>query len=268
MNKYIITLLLVVVTLASCGEYQKLLKSTDVELKYKKAVEYFDKRDYVRAATLFDAIASYYKGTERSEYVLNYLAKSYVGQKDYVTASDYYSTYVKTYPKGQFIMEAKFMIGYCYYLDSPDPRLDQTATNSALSAFYEYSELYPESERIQEVNKYIDELTNKLAFKEYLNAKLYFNLGNYGGNNFESAVICAQNALKDFPSTKYREQFSMLILESKYELALMSVESKKMDRYRNTIDEYYNFINEFPDSKMRKKAEKIFNECSRVTKDN
>lgn len=267
MNKFQISILLVVFTLASCGNYQKLLKSTDVELKYTKAVEYFDKKDFIRAATLFDAVAGYFKGTERSEYVLNYLAKSYVGQKDYVSASEYYTSYIKTYPKGKFIMEAKYMMGYCYYLDSPDARLDQAATISAINAFQEFIELYPESERIQDANKYLEEMTDKMAYKAFLNAKLYYNLGNYGGNNYESAVICADNALKKFPSSNYREQLSLLILESKYELALQSIEVKKVDRFRNTIDEYYNFINEFPDSKSRKKADKIFNESRKIAKD-
>lgn len=267
MNKYLISLLLVVFTLASCGDYQKLLKSTDAELKYTKAVEYFDKGDFIRASTLFDAIAGYFKGTERSEMVLNYLAKSYMGQKDYFSASEYYTTYIKTYPKGKFIIEAKYMIGYCFYLDSPDARLDQAATISAITAFQEFIELFPESERIQDANKYLEEMTNKLAYKSYLNAKLYYNLGNYGGNNYESAVICAQNTLRTYPATSYREELSLLMLESKYELALQSIEIKKVDRFRNAIDEYYNFINEFPDSKSRKKADKIFNESRKIAKD-
>jgi outer membrane protein assembly factor BamD len=78
------------------------------------------------------------------------------------------------------------------------------------------------------------------------------------GNNYESAIITAQNALKKYPSNAYREEFSMIILESKYQEALLSVENKRIERYRMTIDEYYNFINEFPDGKLKKKAEKIF----------
>jgi len=110
-------------------------------------------------------------------------------------------------------------------------------------------------------------MTNKLAYKEYLNSKLYFNLGNYLGNNYESAVITAQNALKKYPSTKYREEFALIILESKYQQAVQSIDEKKIDRYRNTIDEYYNYINEFPEGKMRKQADKIFNESKKIVKD-
>lgn len=260
-------LLLVVLSLVSCSDYQKLLKTDDAELKYTKAVEYFEKGDFMRASTLFDAVATYYKGTERSETVLNYLAKSYMGQKDYFSASEYYKTYVKTYPKGKYVIEARYMIGYCYYLDSPDARLDQASTLNAIAALQEFIDVYPESERVVDANKLLEEMKNKLAYKAYLNAKLYYNLGNYLGNNYESAVIASQNALKNFPSTSYREELSMLILESKYQQAVQSVEEKRIDRYRNTIDEYYNFVNEFPEGKYRKQADKIFNESKKIVKD-
>ena len=110
-------------------------------------------------------------------------------------------------------------------------------------------------------------MTNKLTYKAYLNAKLYYNLGNYLGNNYESAVITAQNALKKYPSTSYREELLMLILDSKYEQAVQSIEEKKSERYRNTIDEYYNFINEFPNGKFRKQADKVFNESKKIVKE-
>jgi len=267
MKKYSFLLFIFLLLFASCGEYQKLLKSTDPELKYTKAVEYFEKGDFMRAGTLFDEISTYFKGTDRSETVLNYMARSYMGQKDYSTASEYYRTYVKTYPKGKYITDAKFMIGYCYYLDSPDARLDQDATIKGIAALQEFIDLFPESDKVQEAVKLIDELTNKLAYKEYLNAKLYFNLGNYLGNNYESAVITAQNALKKYPTNNYREQLALIILDAKYQQAVQSVEEKKTDRYRSTIDEYYNFINEYPDGKFRKQADKIFNESKKIVKD-
>lgn len=88
------------------------------------------------------------------------------------------------------------MIGYCYYLDSPDARLDQSSTIKAVAAFQEFVDVYPDSELVKDANKLLDELNNKLAYKAYLSAKLYYNLGNYMGNNYESAVITAQNTMK------------------------------------------------------------------------
>jgi outer membrane protein assembly factor BamD len=191
-----------------------------------------------------------------------------MGQKDYYSATEYYKTYVKTYPKGQYIAEAKYMIGYCYYLDSPDARLDQSSTYKAIEALQEFLDIYPESERVAEANKLLDELSDKLAYKYYLNCKLYYNLGNYMAiNNYESAVITAQNALEKFPETSLREKLSMIILESKYQQALQSVQNLKTERYRDTIDEYYNYINEFPEGDLRKEADKIFKESIKIVKD-
>ena len=76
-----------------------------------------------------------------------------------------------------------------------------------------------------------------------------------------------EKALKDYPYTDYREELSILILRARHEMAIYSVEDKKMDRYRETIDEYYAFKNEFPESKYLKEAEKIFNESQKVIKD-
>jgi len=47
----------------------------------------------------------------------------------------------------------------------------------------------------------------------------------------------------------------ILILRSRYHLARQSVEEKRMQRFRQTVDEYYGFINEFPESAYRKEAE-------------
>jgi outer membrane protein assembly factor BamD len=113
----------------------------------------------------------------------------------------------------------------------------------------------------------IFDLQDKLVLKDYLTAKLYFDLGNYMGNNYESCVITAQNALKDYPYTKYREDLSILVLKARYEMAVFSVEEKKLDRYRETVDEYYAFKNEFPESKHMKEANKIFEDSNKIIKD-
>ena len=100
--------------------------------------------------------------------------------------------------------------------------------------------------------------------KEYLSARMYYNLGNYLGNNYQSCVITAQNALKDYPYTNLREDLSILILRAKYEMAIYSVEDKRAERYRETVDEYYAFKNEFPESKYMKEAEKIFKDSEKM----
>lgn len=258
---------LVILTLTllcvGCGEYQKLLKSTDPELKYEKAVAYFNEKQYVKAQSLFEDVSTYYKGTERSEDVLNYIARCYMGHKDYSSACDYYEAYIRNYPKGRYIIEARYMVGYCCYLDAPDPKLDQTTTYKAIDYLTSFVELYPESPYAVDAYGELEELYNKLAEKEYISAKLYYNLGTYLGNNYESCVIVSQNALKKYPGNKYQEDFGWLILQSKYQLVKLSVVERRQERAEDAVDECYNFLVEYPDSKHRKSVEKIRTELQK-----
>ena len=188
-------------------------------------------------------------------------------EKDYQTAAQTFITYFNTYPRGTFTELARFHAGKALFLDTPEPRLDQSSTYQAIQQLQMFMEYFPNSVKKQEAQDMIFALQDKLVLKELYSAKLYYNLGNYMGNNYESCVITAQNALKDYPYTDYREELSILILRARHEMAIYSVEDKKMDRYRETVDEYYAFKNEFPESKYLKEAEKIFNESQKVIKD-
>lgn len=265
MQKKGLFILLLMVVLAGCGDYQKLLKSRDPEEKYQAALRYFNEKQYVKAQTLLDDVSSYYKGTERSEDVLAYLARCYMGQKDYASATEYYRAYTRNYPKGKYATEAYFQLGHCQYLDSPDARLEQEITRNAIAAFTQFVELYPESPYAEQAYREMSEMYDKLAQKELYSAKLYYNLGTYLGNNYLSCEIVCKNALKNFPSNKYQEDFSWLILQAKYQQMVNSFENLKLERARDAQDEYYNFITEFPSSRHRKEADRMLVQIRKVT---
>ncbi len=257
MKKYVYIIVTVVMVFTSCGEYQKLLKSTDPELKYDKAVEFFTAKKYDKAISLFNDVSSYYRNTDRAELIINYLAKSNIEKKDFYSAAEYYKTYISAYPKGSFIQEAKFMEAFCYYKDSPEVRLDQAPTYQAIEAFQQFMDLFPKSERAGEANNYLSELNDKLAQKELINSNLYYDLGIYMGNNYLSAVITAENALKKYPATKFREDLMIVVLKAKYQQALYSEEQLLSDRYQATIDEAYTYKNEYPSGKFISQANEI-----------
>ena len=259
-------ILLFLITATSCSQYQKLLKSQDYEQWYQKGLEYYNKEDFMRASTLFSQLTTIYRGTDKAETVLITYANSLYGLQDYTMACHYFREYVKTFPNGYKAEESQFMSAYCYYKMSPKPRLDQTDSENAINEFQLFINMFPNSARINEATKIMDELRDKLVYKSYLNAKLYFDLGNYMGNNYMSAVIAAQNSLKQYPDTKYREELSFLILDAKYIQAVNSIEEKKQDRYREAIDEYYAFYNEFPESQYIKRAQKILQDSQKEVK--
>jgi outer membrane protein assembly factor BamD len=249
--------------LVSCGEYNKVLKSTDYNVKLSYAKKYFEQGKYNRSASLLEDIVPVTRNTARGEEALYLLARSYYNMKDYLTASEYFKSYFNSYPKGEYAELAHYYSAYGLYLSSPDPRLDQTDTYKSIGQFQTFLDLYPRSENKEQAQAALFELQEKLAYKELLSVKLYYNLGEYllvpfSGGNYLSCVITAQNAIRDYPFSKYREDFMYYMLRSKYEIAVKSVDEKKEYRYRDVVDEYFSYINEFPEGKYLKEIKKFY----------
>lgn len=252
-------LLLLTLLFSSCGNYNKVLKSTDYEFKLKKAIEYYGEGQFVKSGTLLQELLSIYRGTSKADKVYYYYAKSMIGQKDYLMAAHYFSTLVKEFPTSQYVEEAQYMIGYCDYLLSPNYRLDQSVTHEAIDALQLYINLYPYSNRVEEANRLIDELNAKLEEKSYQSAILYYKFGDY-----KAAVVALGDCLKEYPDTKYREDLMFKLLESRYILAMHSVESKKEQRLSAALDEYFSFADEFPKSEHMKDAKKYYDTLSKL----
>ena len=279
MKKYIAIAFISGAFLTSCGEYSKVFKSTDYLYKYEAAKSYFGEGQYNKAATLLEELITILKGTDNAEESLYMLAMAYYNQGDYITASHYFTTYYTTYPRGTYTELARFQAGKSLYLDTPEARLDQSSTYKAIQELQMFMEYHPDSKRKTEAQLMIFGLQDKLVEKEYLSAKLYYDLGTYtgnasytadmriNGNNFQACITTAQNALKDYPYTSMREEISILLLRAKHKLGSESVLDKKEERMRETIDEYFAFKNEFPESKYMKEVEEIYKDASKYVKE-
>ena len=253
---------------SSCAkEFNSVYKSNDYLYKYEYAKECFATGKYARAATLLSELINILKGTDYAEESLYMLGMAQYNDQDYESASDTFKRYYTSYPKGVYAELAEYYVGQSLYMSIPEPRLDQSRTVLAIGAFQEYLDAYPEASLKPIAQQRLFSLQDNLVQKELYSAQLYYDLGSYfgnctnGGNNYEACVITSQNALKDYPYSKFRENFSVLLMKSKYELAQMSVEEKKLDRYQDAQDECYGFVNEFPDSKEKATAEKYIEKC-------
>ena len=169
MKKYIIIALVSGTVLTSCGEYNKVLKSTDYEYKYEAAKSYFGKG----------------QNTKESLYMLG---MTYYNQGDFITASHYFTTYYNTYPRGVYTEQARYFSGKALFLDTPEPRLDQSSTYKAIQELQMFMEYFPTSSRRQDAQQMIFDLQDKLVMKDYLAAKLYYDLGSYTGNSTYSTT--------------------------------------------------------------------------------
>lgn len=273
MNKYIIiSLVSSLILLCSCAqEFNAVYKSTDYSYRYEYAKEMYAKGKFSRASLLFGDMVTIMKGTDNGEECLFLYGMSSYHAKDYETAADVFKKYHSSYPSGRYAEQSCFLVGECLYAMVPEPRLDQTPTYQAMKAYQDYIDIYPYSENKEKAEKTLYLLQDRLVYKEYLNAKLYYNLGTYfgnctsGGNNYEACIVTSQNAIKEYPFTKLREDFAVLIMKSKFELALHSVKEKQAERFQDAEDECYGFINEYPESKDKEVAEKYIEKCKKYT---
>jgi outer membrane protein assembly factor BamD len=252
--KFRLYIFLIILLLASsCGEYEKLLKSTDFELKKNKAIEYYNDHQYVKATELFGQILPRFRATQEAEN-LNWMnCKAYFEMKDYIMASSYFKTFNDQFPFGQHAEEANFLAAMSDYNMAPRSELDQQNTKSAIEGFNIFISRFPGSPRVDESRILIKELQEKLVEKSYRSARLYYDMKEY-----KAAAVALNNSLKQYSDTKFREEMMFLKLKSLFLYAEKSLPGKQKERYQTTLDDYYSFMEEFPKSTYDKDVKNIY----------
>lgn len=258
-NIYYLVFVLILTVSTSCSEYQKLMKSSDYELKFEKAVEYYENEDYYKSQSLLEELRSIYRGTDKAEKIYYYQAYCSYGLGEYSLAAYLFKDFARQYSSSEHVEEVEYLAAYCYYLISPDPSLEQTYTKAAIQELQVFIEKYPDSEKRTEAQELIDKLQYKLETKAFNNAYLFYNIGDY-----KAAITSLKIVLEDYPDTKYREEILFTIVKSSFLLAENSIQSKKQERYKNTINYYLSFIDAFPESKMQKEAERYYNNSIKI----
>ncbi len=273
MKKNLFILVCALALMSSCAtEFNRVYKSGDYDYKYEFAKQCFAEGKFTQAISLLQELVTIQKGTDNAQECLYMLAMAEYCDRDYESASATFRKYYSSYPKGLYAEQASFYIGQSLYESTPEPRLDQSPTVGAINAYQQFLDFYPDSKLRSTAQHRLFELQDKLVMKEYLSAKLYYNLGGYflnclgGGSNYEACIVTSQNALNAYPYSNMRESFAALIMKSKFKLAEQSVEEKRLDHYRDAEDECYGFLNEYPDSKERETAEKYIAKCKAFTK--
>jgi len=254
-------LLIILVLVSSCGEYERLLKSTDNELKVAKAKEYYNAGLYVKSSELLTQVLPQYRATKEADELTWIYCKSFYGMKDYVMASTYFKQFVDQFPFGRYAEEANFLAAMSDYKMSPRAELDQENTRNAIEGFKIFISRFPVSTKVEESKKMIKELEDKLSEKSYLSAKLYYDMRQY-----KAAVTALNNSLKEFSDTKYREEMMFLKLNSMYLYAEKSQPDKQVERYQEALDEYFSFVEEFPQSRYSKEVKGIYQKTDKHLK--
>jgi outer membrane protein assembly factor BamD len=109
---------------------------------------------------------------------------------------------------------------------------------------------HPGSPRVKDATEIIDKARAKLETKDHRTAQLYYNLGQ-----FRAAAIAFAGLLNSYPESVKGEDYKLMVVKSYYRFAKLSIAEKKMERFEKVIEEYQDFIDRYPDSKLLKDAE-------------
>ena len=257
-KKWAFLIILITAFMCSCGEYSRVVKSTDLKYKHEMALKYYNEGEYYKAVPLIEELLIIYRGTEKAEKLHYYNAYCDFKLGDLIIASHRFRTFAQTYPRSERSEECSFMSAYCFYRNSPQSSLDQTNTYRAIKELQLFVNRFPTSTRLDSCNKLIDGLRYKLETKYFNIAKQYLHTRKY-----KSAIVDFENLLVDFPDTEYREEASFLLLKSQFLLAIRSIDSKKEERLSDTMNSYVKFVDSFANGQYIKEAESIYSGCEK-----
>ena len=244
--------------LMACGQeykkYTQYSRKGTIAQKDSAAMYFYEvKKDYDKAGFLFEELRNAYRGQERGKEMLYYFAECKYQTAFYVLAAYYYEQYAQQYPNDPKAEECVFKVGYCYYLQSAPHYLDQDFTRKTLAQFQLFINAYPFSDKVEEANRLMTEMRERLAQKDFEAAKLYFNISNY-----KSAVASLEVFAQEFPDSRYVEEARFLQFDAAVELANQSTVRRKKNRYLDALEYYEKFVDTYPNSVYLKEAEGIY----------
>ncbi len=238
----------------SCkSPYEALLRSPDVQTVYDGAMDYYNQGKYLKAATLFENLLLAVSGSDKDDTVQFYHGLSNFKYGDLTTAETIFEKFISTFPRSSFTEEAKFLRIECLYQSTYRHELDQMPTFKAMAAINEYLYEHPNTTNIKRCRDMLVDLQERLDRKSFEAAKLYYTIEDY-----RAASYALKNALKENADNLYREDIMYYIVAANYMYASNSIAAKQRERFLTLIDEYYNFISEFPDSRYRKEVDSMF----------
>lgn len=253
--------MLFILILSSCNEYQKIIKSSDLDFKFDKAVELFQDEEYIKAFPLFDELLLLHRGTDKAEQIYYYYSMTEYKKGNLLSAAHHLNNFANTYRSNMKAEECAYLSVYCYYLLSPKYSLDQINTYKALDEAEIFLNTYPLSTFYNDCQDLQTKLKLKLDRKSFERAKLYYTTQNY-----KSAIYAFNFTLQENPNSSFIEEILFLQLKSYYFLAKNSIEEKKEKRIKDTIIAFNQFKNTYPNSQYLNESKLIHKQVKLLRK--
>ena len=248
--KILVPVLFVLFGLTSCNKFSKIQKSKDPDYKLAMAEEYYAKKKYRNAQQLYEELFPVFKGTQKFEDLYYKWAYCFYNMKMYRDAENLFKGFLEVFPNSSRAEEVDYMRAYCFYKQSPKIELEQVNTIKAMAMMQTFINTHPGSSRIQDATQIIDDSRAKLEVKQFRGAQLYYNIGQY-----RAAALSFSLLLNNYPESVKGEDYKLMTVKSYYRFAKLSITEKQQERFEKVIEEYQDFADRYPDSKLLKDAE-------------
>lgn len=256
--KNLFYLTFILLSLASCSEYNRVLKGDDYGKKYELANELYGRKKWSQSVALYEQVYQRLPKTGEGESSYFRIGKAYFNDEDYYMSGYFFGSFFDKYPYSTKVEEAFFIKVICSVKNSPAYNFDQQETDFALNEVQQFIYLFPNSSKIDTCNIIMDNLRLKLERKEYENIKLYSKT-----LNFKSAIVYSETFLNTYPTSKYKEEIHYIMIKNSFSLAKNSVSSKKVARIEDTIETYRIFVAQYPESKHKKELDILHKEMQK-----
>ena len=245
---------LFVASITACNKFSKTLKSKDTDYQLVQADDYFVKGKYRSAQQLYETLFPVFKGSQKFEDLYYRYAYCFYYQKLYSDAENLFKGFLETFPNSTKAEEIDFMRSFSFYKQSPKLELEQVNTIKAMNMMQSFINTHPGSKRIAEATEIIDKSRQKLEQKDARAALLYYNLGQ-----FRAAAIAHADLGNNYPESALGDQYKLMVVKSYFRFAKLSYSNRQEERYNKVINEFEDFSDRFPESKLLKEAESYSN---------
>ena len=246
---------LAVLLTTGCGKSMtKLLKNPDASYKLRRAEQFFVKKDYIKAQQVYEDIMPFFKTSKEFEDIYYKYAYCAYHLSDFMNAENLFKSYLEIFPTSGQAEEIDYMRAYCFYKQSPKAQLDQTSTLRAMGMMQTFINTHPGSPRNKEATDIIDICRAKLETKDFLSAQLYYDLGQ-----FRAAGVAFTSLLNAYPESYRADEYKLMVIKSYFRFAEMSIEDKKVERFEQVVNECFEFVDRYPESKLKKEVDNFLN---------
>ncbi|NQT24281.1 outer membrane protein assembly factor BamD [candidate division KSB1 bacterium] len=237
------------VFLAGCNRDVVNLREMTPEEQFNYAKRIYDREDYYKAKMQFTVVALNNAGSKNIDKTQYYLADSHFHLKEYIQAIAEFEKLIRSMPQSEYVDDARYKVGMCYFKLSPGYALDQEYTLKALSQFQMFLDEFPDSELRPEVDTRYKECREKLAKKEYKSGELYQKMGQY-----PAAIIYYEHVVREFTDTSFIDD----ALYHKGECHI------KMHQLEEAETAFSNLIRKYSDSSFAQKADSKRNQVRKL----